>query len=83
MCVLTSVFFGGVTASRYISRVKETVVVARTEQRGEDPALGSGVVIPRRQGPDGRHVGAAADKILGSILDNQLVPPALSHRRSG
>ena len=71
-CVLTSV--GGAQRLRdTFRRVKETVVVVRTEQRGEDPALGSGVVISA----DGKvltaaHVVQTADKIVVQFADNQI-----------
>src|SRR5258708_21420404 len=73
-CVLTSV--GGAQRLRdTFRRVKETVVVVRTEQRGEDPALGSGVVISA----DGKvltaaHVVQTADKISVQFADNQTSP---------
>src|SRR6266446_2426689 len=73
-CVLTSV--GGAQRLRdTFRRVKETVVVVRTEQRGEDPALGSGVVISA----DGKvltaaHVVQTADKITVQFADNQTSP---------
>src|SRR5260370_3617564 len=73
-CVLTSV--GGAQRLRdTFRRVKETVVVVRTEQRGEDPALGSGVVISS----DGKvltaaHVVQTADKIAVQFADNQTTP---------
>ena len=56
-------------------RVKQTVVVVRTEQKGEDPALGSGVVISA----DGKvltaaHVVQTADKISVQFADNQTTP---------
>ncbi len=73
-CVLTSV--GGAQRLRdTFRRVKETVVVVRTEQRGEEPALGSGVVISA----DGKvltaaHVVQTADKIAVQFADNQTSP---------
>src|SRR5882672_4405076 len=73
-CVLTSV--GEAQRLRdTFRRVKETVVVVRTEQRGEDPALGSGVVISA----DGKvltaaHVVQTADKISVQFADNQTSP---------
>src|SRR6266446_2487791 len=73
-CVLTSV--GGAQRLRdTFRRVKDTVVVVRTEQRGEDPALGSGVVISA----DGKvltaaHVVQTADKISVQFADNQTSP---------
>ncbi len=73
-CVLTSV--GEAQRLRdTFRRVKGTVVVVRTEQRGEDPALGSGVVISA----DGKvltaaHVVQTADKISVQFADNQTSP---------